>query len=237
VQAGWASAPPTDFSKMDGCGSSMNHGGATSPEGSLIGGALASFPDNVQLANPITYVTKDDPPLYLRHGSSDNIVPTCQSELLWTAMKASGNKKDQNYTAVSGGHAPNTSGILQFFQNAIKNNKEGCMDTKSSKFDEMATYCSTGNCCEAVTALSGQSQESLFSLVGGSIASQARTPLSVWVTAKNAYRIRIVDVNGQEVLSEAGNGPTSYSMHSFQSGVYIVHVATATATQSKRLFR
>jgi len=150
VQAAWASAPPTDFLAMDGCGSMINHGAANSPEGGLIGGALAQNKEKCALANPITYISKDDPPIRLVHGSSDNIVPTCQSELMWAALQKNGNKKDQSYTPVSGGHAANFNGSLDFFKKALTANKEGCLDTSSASFDPLATYCSTGNCCTAV---------------------------------------------------------------------------------------
>ena len=106
VQAAWASCPPTDFSAMNDCGSIMDHDAPDSPEGSIIGGRVSENPDINALANPITFVSRDDPPMYLRHGSDDNIVPTCQSELLWDAIVAIGNEKDMDYTPQPGqGHA------------------------------------------------------------------------------------------------------------------------------------
>lgn len=237
VQAGWASAAPTDFSKMDGCGSSINHGSATSPEGNLVGGALAALPDNVQLANPITYVSKDDPPLYLRHGSSDNTVPTCQSELLWAAIKAVDNKKDINYTAVSGGHAPNTSGILPFFQKAIQNNNEGCLDPKHVKFDPLATFCSTGDCCAATTALSGESGKHLFTIAAGNSAGGNLSAGTILVSASDPHQFRVFDVGGVEILSASGRGQAKYAMGTLRPGVYFVTVATATAVQTRKVLR
>lgn len=237
VQAGWASAPPTDFSKMDGCGSSINHGAANSPEGGLIGGTLASLPNNVQLANPITYVSKDDPPLYLRHGSSDNIVPTCQSELLWAAIKAIDNKKDMNYTAVAGGHSPNTTGILAFFQKAIQNNKAGCLDPKHANFDPLATYCATGDCCAATTILSGKSEKVLFSMTGKNSLGLNPSAGIIHVSATGSHQLKVLDVNGVEIISASGRDEAKYDLDALKSGVYFVTVATATATQTQRVFR
>jgi acetyl esterase/lipase len=153
VQAGWASAPPTDFLIMDSCGSDMNHGGASSPEGGLIGGALAQNKDKCALANPITYITADDPPIHLVHGTSDRIVPTCQSVVMFNALKASTNKHEMTYTPASGGHAPNLTGSLDFFKKALTANKEGCLDPKNPNFDPLATYCNTANCCTSVRTL------------------------------------------------------------------------------------
>jgi acetyl esterase/lipase len=153
VQAGWASAPPTDFLIMDSCGSDMNHGGASSPEGGLIGGALAQNKEKCALANPITYITADDPPIHLVHGTSDRVVPTCQSVVMFNALKASTNKHEMTYTPASGGHAANFTGSLDFFKKALASNKEGCLDPKNPNFDPLATYCSTGNCSTPVGTL------------------------------------------------------------------------------------
>lgn len=150
VQAAWASCPPTDFSIMNNCTpkSMLDHEAANSPEGGIIGGRISQNPDKVALANPVTFVSKDDPPLYLRHGTADNIVPPCQSEVLWEAIQEVGNEKDMNYTPQQGGsHAEFGSGRLEFFQRALANNKEGCLDPHNANFDPLATYCSTGDCC------------------------------------------------------------------------------------------
>jgi acetyl esterase/lipase len=240
VQAGWASAAPTDFSKMDGCGSSINHGAANSPEGNLIGGTLASLPNNVQLANPITYVSKDDPPLYLRHGSSDNVVPTCQSVLLWDAIKAIDNKKDMNYTAVSGGHAPNTTGILAFFQKAIQNNKQGCLDPKHADFDPMATYCATGNCCGGATGIALEAGKSLFSILGENVPGRNTSAGRVLVTSAGPHRLRVLDIDGKEKLSASGRDRAEYDLGPLGTGIYFISVATASSTsttRTQRIFR
>ena len=41
-------------------------------------------------ANPITYVTPDDPPVLLLHGTSDCLVPWQQSQILHQALRAAG---------------------------------------------------------------------------------------------------------------------------------------------------
>ena len=41
-------------------------------------------------ANPITYVSRDDPPFLIVHGDKDPAVPLHQSELLFDALKKSG---------------------------------------------------------------------------------------------------------------------------------------------------
>jgi acetyl esterase/lipase len=90
---------PTDFLQMDaqakaqGCPErAQTHGAADSPESQYLGGAIAEVPDRVRKANPITYISKDDPPFLLQKGTEDCIVPFAQSELLADALKSAGLK-------------------------------------------------------------------------------------------------------------------------------------------------
>lgn len=78
---------PTDFLKMDAAGSLIPHNPAESPESRLIGGAIQDNPEKVAKANPITYVSKNDPPFLIMHGDKDQMVPINQSELLVAALK------------------------------------------------------------------------------------------------------------------------------------------------------
>ena len=83
---------PTDFLLMDSCGSSMEHNAAGSPESALVGGAIQENKDKVALANPCTYIDKNDPPFLILHGDKDPLVPHCQSELLHQNLRENGVK-------------------------------------------------------------------------------------------------------------------------------------------------
>ncbi len=76
---------PTDFTKMGG-----SHDRPNSPEALLIGGPVQDRKAEAAAANPITYVTKDDPPFFVVHGEDDKTVPIGQSELLTTALESAG---------------------------------------------------------------------------------------------------------------------------------------------------
>lgn len=78
---------PTDFLVMDSCGSSFAHNDPDSPESSLIGGPIQNNKDKCALANPITYIDKNDSPFLILHGDKDPLVPHCQSELLFNALQ------------------------------------------------------------------------------------------------------------------------------------------------------
>lgn len=86
---------PTDFLQMDEHmieGSRLVHNAPKSPESLLVGGPITEEPyrSMVKKANPITYVTKDDPPFLIMHGDKDMLVPLHQSELLYHALAKAG---------------------------------------------------------------------------------------------------------------------------------------------------
>ena len=90
---------PTDFLQMDaqmlpGVCDSFNdqfgledcHNDPGSPESRLVGCAIETCPDAVAAANPITYVSRRDPPFLILHGTADQLVPLGQSALLFDAL-------------------------------------------------------------------------------------------------------------------------------------------------------
>jgi acetyl esterase/lipase len=81
---------PTDFTVMNKYPGTMDHDAADSPESQLLGGPVQKNRDRAARANPVTYVTKDDPPFLIMHGDKDPLVPLNQSELLDAALKRAG---------------------------------------------------------------------------------------------------------------------------------------------------
>jgi len=79
---------PTDFLKMGK--NRMDHDSGDSPEAQLVGGPIQENKEKVSRANPITYVTPDDPPFLIMHGDKDDLVPPGQSELLAEALRKAG---------------------------------------------------------------------------------------------------------------------------------------------------
>jgi len=75
---------PTDFLKMDeqlaesGLGPG-DHNEADSPESRYLGAKITEIPEKVRLANPITYIHADMPPILIQHGRLDPLVPVQQS--------------------------------------------------------------------------------------------------------------------------------------------------------------
>jgi acetyl esterase/lipase len=73
---------PTDFLQIPG-----RQNDPKAPEAQLIGGPVQENKEKAARANPITYVTRDDPPFLIVHGEEDRTVPIGQSQLLDEALK------------------------------------------------------------------------------------------------------------------------------------------------------
>jgi acetyl esterase/lipase len=78
---------PTDFSRMDAQLAESDlglpdHGEAHSPESRFMGAPLAEIPEQVQRANPLSYVHPGIPPILIQHGRIDPMVPVQQSMIL-----------------------------------------------------------------------------------------------------------------------------------------------------------
>ena len=75
---------PTNFLLMDEqlreTGNGIpNHNDSNSPESKVMGQRITQIPAKVQLCNPETYISSDDPPFLIEHGTKDQLVPTQQS--------------------------------------------------------------------------------------------------------------------------------------------------------------
>lgn len=85
---------PHDFLLMDrqarkqGC--PPDHDAAESFESQYLGAPIATVPDKVKAANPITYIDAADPPFLLQVGSEDCLVPVGQTTILAEALKKAG---------------------------------------------------------------------------------------------------------------------------------------------------
>jgi len=71
----------TDFLTLGG-----SHNSRKSREAFLLGGAIQENKDAARSASPTTFVSKDDPPFMLIHGTNDQNIPFDQSERLHAAL-------------------------------------------------------------------------------------------------------------------------------------------------------
>ncbi|HYH46419.1 MAG TPA: alpha/beta hydrolase, partial [Thermoanaerobaculia bacterium] len=80
----------TDFLQMRFYPTTGNHDASTSDESRLLGGAIHTLPERAATANPVTWVSPDDPPFLVLHGTVDKINPFNQAQLLVEALRAAG---------------------------------------------------------------------------------------------------------------------------------------------------
>jgi acetyl esterase/lipase len=87
---------PTDLLQIipQAKAANMPEGVRLGDEHSILARFLGGQPDQkrdlAKAANPITYVSKDDPPFLIMHGDKDQLVPLAQSLILQDALKAAG---------------------------------------------------------------------------------------------------------------------------------------------------
>jgi acetyl esterase/lipase len=81
---------PTDLTRFTNSPSDTKRDQPDSPFARLIGGTIAQNIEKAQRANPIRYISKDDPPFLIMHGDQDPLVPLEQSQLLNNALQKAG---------------------------------------------------------------------------------------------------------------------------------------------------
>jgi acetyl esterase/lipase len=83
---------PIDFLKMDEQLAQndlgpCDHNEAHSPESRYLGAPITQIPEKVALANPMTYIHPDVPPMLIQHGRMDHLVPVQQSMIFAEKLK------------------------------------------------------------------------------------------------------------------------------------------------------
>lgn len=86
---------PSDFSAI------TSFPRAAGPVVQLLGGAMADIEEKAIAASPVTYVSKDDPPFLIVHGTDDNTVSIRQAEILYEALQKAG--VDAVFVKIEGG--------------------------------------------------------------------------------------------------------------------------------------
>lgn len=123
---------PIDFLKMDeqfgGTDCPANHNDADSPESRLLGAPVQTVPDLAATANPMTYVSPDDAPFFIQHGSADCNIPPVQGQNLADALAAAIGSENVTFTLIDGaGHggdafnaAENVALVLEFLNTHLQ---------------------------------------------------------------------------------------------------------------------
>lgn len=114
--------PPTNMLVMDSCGGTdFIHNDAKSPASLYIGGPIQENKELCLLASPTSYAGADNPPFLIFHGTSDRVVPYCQSIILHEALKSAG-AVSELHLIEEGQHGPgvhiekNIKMMVEFFE-------------------------------------------------------------------------------------------------------------------------
>lgn len=121
---------PTNFLIMDDlpekCENAMVHLTSNSPESLLLGCNIEECPEKVKTANPITYISEDDPPFLIFHGTFDCTVTPKSSILLQKALQ-SNDIREELHLLSGAGHggeqflrAEIKEQVLQFLNSNLK---------------------------------------------------------------------------------------------------------------------
>jgi acetyl esterase/lipase len=123
---------PIDFLKMDeqfaGTSCAQDHNAADSPESKLVGAEIQSVPDLVATTNPMNYISDDDAPFLIQHGSADCNIPPIQGKNLADALAPVIGAENATYTLIDGaGHGgeqfeteANVKLVLEFLDKHLK---------------------------------------------------------------------------------------------------------------------
>jgi acetyl esterase/lipase len=188
---------PTNFFIMDAnvpdtppdsCVTFLVHNVPTSPESQLLGCdiSLSSCSTAVLSADPITYITPDDPPFLIRHGGFDCSVAPYSSQLLHDALVLNGVSADLLIVPGAGhggpfGNSSYASQYRQFFDSTLKYVNPCSLTTGINKIDVV------------------MNRNSAPFLTSSSFG--ARTVLSFHLQGPETVSLRITDVSGKVVAT------------------------------------
>ncbi|MCR6637549.1 MAG: alpha/beta hydrolase fold domain-containing protein [Sporocytophaga sp.] len=189
---------PIDFFKMENCNTYKS---GNSPESDIIGGPLPSNLDKLRLLGPITYIDPTDPPFLIFHGSSDNVVPSCQSQFFNTALKNAG--VESEYVLVQNGqHGPGVNNVqanLQKMVTFFQNEREA-----------------------VVTSIYGTTNKSASLII---ISENSTVDLSTLSIGK-VEKFELVDMSGRLITAGSSDGNQIY-LGGLNNGIYILSLYTS----------
>jgi acetyl esterase/lipase len=107
----------------------MPHNSPGSPESKVIGKYIVNAEAEVRAFNPETYISKDDPPFFIQHGSKDPLIPYLQSMEFSNALYLVLGKDKVNVELIEGaGHGTsqfsdpkNLEKVFTFLDKYLKN--------------------------------------------------------------------------------------------------------------------
>jgi acetyl esterase/lipase len=141
---------PTNFLKMDeqlkesAVENPMRHSIAGSPESNLLGKNIVQVPELVKEADPTTWVSSDDAPFFIQHGTEDHLVPY-QGSVIFARKLGKSLGSDKVYLELfpdtGHGNGPafytkeNRDKIFSFLDSHLKEKAKGTIEIKGFKLN------------------------------------------------------------------------------------------------------
>ena len=103
---------PADFPAFANKGSAIDPEKPGTALSKLFGGPMSQHMDLAKAASPVTYITKDDPPFLIIHGTKDPLVPYAQAEEFNKALGDAG-VSTTLLTGAGAGHVWVSAGLIK----------------------------------------------------------------------------------------------------------------------------
>lgn len=202
---------PNDFAQLDaqakvqGCpATDQTHSAADSPESAYLGAAVPAVPDLVKKANPMTYITPDDPAFLIQKGDQDCTIAIENTKMLADALSAA--KLDVQYELLKGvGHGDGFGASTPVFESDSNNQK--LVDFLNAKLKVQTA--ATTSAVTAPTAVAATAAPALQSVMpagpggpGGDMPATTAKP-----TVKDAAYATLSAAQKLDLYVPAGNGP------------------------------
>lgn len=203
--------------------SAINHCSPTSPEALLIGGAIKDHLAQAVAASPITYVSANDPPFLIQHGTDDMTVPFHQSVELDSALKAVGVAVRFHAIAKTGhgggGFAADSTRrrVAEFFDRHLKAPATAVEDIE-----------------EQANVREFRLEQNYPNPFNPNTVIRFQLPVGRHVTLK------VFDVNGREVARlvddylVAGNHNATFAPRDWAGGIYFYQLTTGQHSQTRK---
>ena len=195
---------PNDFSQMDaqakaqGCAASdQTHSAADSFESKYLGTAVSGAPELVQKANPITYISKDDPAFLVQKGDQDCTIAIENTKMLADALAAAG--LDVHYDLLKGvGHGDGFDATAPVFES--ESNSQALVGFLNTKLGVQAT-------AAASLAPTATPSDAAAAPVGRGAPGGGMTQIKATPTVKDAAYASASPTQKLDLYLPEGSGP------------------------------
>lgn len=186
-------------------------------EETLIGAKRSGNEDKFAVASSTNYVDKDDAPIIMFHGTSDNVVPPSQSDELAKLLKDAGVEYD--YVKVPGGG----HGVNMYSEENLKTMVSFLNKAKESSVLDIEVPADSADAEQPPLDSTTLARPGSFAQTNGAIVASALSSGRVQVYGTRGFTYRIVSMNGSVKFGKATD---FVDLNRLPSGTYLVEIST-----------